>query len=78
MLYYQIDEFAYDLNNDEILKYKICTRESVPEDEFYIEYSFKIKNTSTNKYEKMTINNNTYLRITLGQNAIELQDLTNS
>ena len=29
MLYYQIDEFAYDLNNDEILKYKICTRESV-------------------------------------------------
>lgn len=49
-----------------------------PEDEFYIEYSFKIKNTSTNKYEKITINNNTYLRITLGQNAIELQDLTNS
>ena len=29
VLYYQIDEFAYDLNNDEILKYKICTRESV-------------------------------------------------
>ena len=49
-----------------------------PEDEFYIEYSVKIKNTSTNKYEKITINNNTYLRITLGQNAIELQDLTNS
>lgn len=68
---------TYDLANNVLLSFTLWNN-TTPGTSVYQEFDMRIKDVVTNKYEKITVANKTYLRITLGSNSIELQNKVTS